>query len=64
MLGSLRATTTTTGLRVIASLLEGVYQTGKRITDAVMKTLQVEQHVLCPQWNSTIRPRVHGALTP
>jgi hypothetical protein len=64
MLGSLRHTTTTTGLRIIASLLEGVYQTGKRITDAVMKTLQVEQHVRCPQWNYTIRPRVHGALTP
>ena len=64
MLGYLRDTTTTTGLRVIASLLEGVYQTGKRITDAVMKTLQVEQHVVCPPWNYTIRPRVHGALTP
>jgi hypothetical protein len=64
MLGSLRNTTTTTGLRVIASLLEGVYHTGKRMTDAVMKTLPVEQHVLCPQWNYTIRPRVRGALTP
>ena len=63
MLGYLRATTTTTGLRVTASLLEGGYQTGTRIADAVMKTLQVDQHVVCPQWNDTIRPRVHGALT-
>ena len=64
MLGYMRDTTTITGLRVTANLIEGVYQTGKKVTDAVMKTLQVEYHALCPHWNYTIRPRLHGALAP
>ncbi len=61
MLGYLRDTTTTTGLRVTASLLEGVYETGKRVANAVMKTLHVEPHAVCPQWNYTIHPRGDGA---
>ena len=64
MLGYIRGTTTTTGLRVKASLLEGVYQTGKRVTTAVMNTLHVEPHAVCPRWNYTIRPRVASALAP
>jgi hypothetical protein len=63
MLGYLRDTTTTTGLTVTARLLEGIYQTGKKIADTVMKTLNVTHHAVCPQWNSTIRPRVEDALT-
>jgi Rhodopirellula transposase DDE domain len=63
-LGYIRDTTTTTGLRVMASLLEGVYQTGKRVTTAVMNTLHVEPHAVCPRWNYTIRPRVDSALAP
>jgi hypothetical protein len=64
MLGYIRDTTTTTGLRVTASLLEGVYQTGKRVTTAVMNMLDVEPHVVCPRWNYTIRPRVDSTLAP
>jgi hypothetical protein len=60
MLGYIRDTTTTTGLKVKASLLEGIYQTGKRVSDAVMKTLNLEHHAVCPQWNYTIRPRLDG----
>jgi Rhodopirellula transposase DDE domain len=62
MLGYLHDTTTTTGLQVTATLLEGIYQTGKKVTDAVMKTLEVAHHAICPQWNYTIRPRVGSAL--
>jgi Rhodopirellula transposase DDE domain len=62
-LGSLRDTTTTTGLGVTASPLEGVYQTGKRVADAVMQTLEVEHQAVCPQWNYTIHPRGASALT-
>jgi hypothetical protein len=51
MLGYLRDTTTTTGLQVTAQLLAGLYQTGKKVADAVMKTLNVEQHAVCPHWN-------------
>ena len=57
MLRYIRDTTTTTGLGVTASLLKGVYRTGKRVADAVMKTLSVEHHAVCPQWHSTIHPR-------
>ena len=62
MLGYLRDTTTTTGLQVTAQLLAGFYQTGKQVTDAVMKTLHMEPHAVCPHWNYTIRPRVDGPL--
>ena len=64
LLGYSRDTTTTTGLRVTGSLLEGVYQTGQRGANAAMKTLQVAPPVVCPRWNSTIRPRVDSALAP
>jgi hypothetical protein len=64
MLGYSRDPTTTTGLRVTGSLLEGVYQTGKRVAHAVMQTRHVEPHVLYPRWNDTIRPRVDSALAP
>jgi hypothetical protein len=62
MLGDIRDTTTATGLQVTASLVEGVYQTGKRVADAVMKTPGMEHHAVCPPWNSTIRPRTDGGL--
>jgi hypothetical protein len=62
MLGYVRDTTTTTGLKVKASLIEGTYQTGKKVSDAVMKTLNLEHHAVCPQWNYTIRPRLDKAL--
>ncbi len=62
MLGYIRDTTTTTGLKVKASLIEGIYQTGKRVSDTGMKTLNLEHHAVCPQWNYTIRPRLDGAF--
>jgi DDE family transposase len=64
MLGYIRDPTTTTGVRVTASLLEGVDQTGKRVTMAVMNPLQVEPHAVCPRWHYTIRLRVDSALAP
>jgi hypothetical protein len=64
MLGDLRNTTTTTGLRVTAHILAGVYQTGKRVADAVMNTLPVEPHAVCPQWHDTIHPRWDDAPAP
>jgi len=64
MLGSLRHTTTTTGRRVTARILAGVYQTGKRVADDVMHTLQVDHHAVCPQWHYTIHPRWDDAPAP
>jgi hypothetical protein len=62
MLGYIRDTTTATGLEVTTSLVEGVYQTGKRVADAVMKTPCMEHHAVCPPWKPTIRPCADGGL--
>lgn len=64
MLGLIRGTRTRTGLTVSAHLLEGVFETGKRVTDAVMKTLNITRHAICPQWNYTFRPRLGQASAP
>ena len=62
MLGYMGNTTTTTGLKVTASLIEGIYETGKKVSDAVMERLNLERHSICPQSNYTIRPRMDGAF--
>jgi hypothetical protein len=61
VLDYLRDTTTQAGLTVQASLVTQVYRTGLRVADAVMKTLNVQYHEVCPQWNYTIRPRSQPA---
>jgi hypothetical protein len=48
MLGHIRDTTTAMVLQVTASLVEGVYQTGKRVADAVMKTPCMEHYAVYP----------------
>jgi hypothetical protein len=58
MLGFIRATTTKAGLKVKAVLNEKVYAKGRRVSDAQMKTLNLERHEVCPEWNYTIRPRL------
>jgi len=60
MLACMRGTKTTTGLVVQAFLHEGVYKTGGTVSDAEMETLNIERHVICPNWNYTIRPRSGG----
>src|ERR1051326_1523759 len=57
MLGYIRGTTTSTGLTVQASLDEGVYRKGLKVTRADLMLLDVKQHEVCPQWNYTISPR-------
>ncbi|MGI0014741.1 MAG: ISAzo13 family transposase [Nitrososphaera sp.] len=61
MLGYIRHTVTTTGLRVKAFLFDGLYEIGKRVSDAEMKTLNLEHHPVCSNWNYTIRPRLDDA---
>jgi hypothetical protein len=61
MLGYIRGTTTTSGLRVDAFRQAGVYVTGQTVSDAEMQTLNLERHAVCPSWNYTIRPRTDGA---
>lgn len=62
MLGFMRATTTTTGLAVRAALHDGTYQTGERVSDAEMATLNLTKHDVCPTWNYTLRP--HESAVP
>jgi hypothetical protein len=57
MLGYLRGTMTETGLTVRATLHPDTYQTGERVSDAEMATLNLERHAVCPAWNYTLRPR-------
>jgi hypothetical protein len=62
LLGYLQGTTTETGLTVRAALHEGAYQTGERVSDAEMATLNLTRHAVCPPWNYTLRPR--STITP
>jgi hypothetical protein len=57
MLQYLNETKTQTGLRVQAHLVTETYAAGERVSDAVLATLQIQAHEVCPQWNYTIRPR-------
>lgn len=57
LLGFIRRTTTTTGLKVTATYFERTYQTGLKVTNAEFKTIQLTRPDVCPQWNYTIRPR-------
>lgn len=53
----LRATTTATGLRVVAHRVTQTYQKGIVVAAEVMAALNITHHGTCPQWNYTIRPR-------
>ena len=64
MLGLIRGTRTRTGLTVSAHRLDGLFETGKKVTAAVMKTLNMTRHAICPQWNYTFRPRLGQAPAP
>lgn len=53
----IRNTTTTTGLKVEAILVEPSSQTGLKVSDDEMASLALEKHDTCPNWNYTFRPR-------
>lgn len=61
MLACIRGTTTQTGLKVSAFLVEKVYDKGIKVAKDVMDCLNFERHVTCPNWNYTIRPRFASA---
>jgi DDE family transposase len=64
MLGLIRGTTPHTGLTVSAHLLEGIFETGNKVSATVLKTLNMPRHALCPQGNSTMHPRLGTPPTP
>lgn len=57
MLALIRGTATETGLKVEAFLVDKVYATGLKVADAVMNSLNIERHAVCPNWTYTLRPR-------
>jgi hypothetical protein len=57
MLGYIRSTTTTTGLKVEAELDEATYQKGEKFNKAEMERLSLKRHDICPSWNYTLSPR-------
>jgi hypothetical protein len=57
MLALIRGTVTQTGLQVEAFLVDKVYETGKKVSDVMMASLNIERPPTCPNWNYTIRPR-------
>jgi hypothetical protein len=60
MLACIRGTTTVTGLRVQAWLVDQVYEKGRAVSAAAMRDLNIQFAEVCPKWNYTIRPRLTG----
>jgi hypothetical protein len=58
MLATMRGTATQTGLKIKASLVKNLYQKGIKVSKAVMETLRIDLHAVCPKWNYTIKPRL------
>jgi hypothetical protein len=56
MLGYIRGTTTTTGLRVKAVLDENTYRKGQKITREDFAKVSLKPHPVCSTWNYTISP--------
>ena len=52
-----RTTRTTTGLRVTAALSRRHYDTGVKVSDTDMATLNIHSPKTLPQWNYTLLPR-------
>lgn len=57
MTSLIRGTTTTTGLKVDATVLESVFVKGRKVTKKLMGWLNLTRAEVCPQWNYTLRPR-------
>jgi hypothetical protein len=67
MLGYIRGTTTSTGLKVKAYLDENTYRKGQKVSREEMEGLNLKYHETCPKWNYTLRPRTGSSrkrITP
>jgi len=54
------ATTTKTGLKVECALDKRIYETGIKVSDAEMESLDITGDTFHPEWNYTIKPRRPG----
>jgi hypothetical protein len=57
MLGYIRDTTTETGLKVRAFLVDREYKKGIKVSDREMRSLNIVRRRVCPNWNYQIKPR-------
>jgi hypothetical protein len=60
MLGYIRGTATQTGLRVRAWLNEKIYPKKVKVSNAEMKSLNLERLPTCPNWSYIIQPQLHS----
>lgn len=54
----IRGTTTETGLKVTADIIDKSYKTGVKILPEQMDELNIVHGSICPQWNYTIKPQL------
>jgi hypothetical protein len=62
MLSLIRGTDNDAGLKVEAFLVDKVYEKGRKVSNEIMTSLNIERHSICPNWNYTIRP--HSTASP
>jgi hypothetical protein len=58
MLEYIRSTTTETGLKVKAFLLDRKYEKGIKVSGKEMAALNLHRRRVCPNWNYVIKPRL------
>jgi hypothetical protein len=58
MLSYIRGTQTEPGLRVQAQLVRKHYRTKVKVSNQAMKSIAIQRHHECPDWNYTIEPRL------
>ena len=56
MMALINRTKTEAGLKVKAVLMDGVYKTGIKVSEAAIEALHIMHHLICPLWNYTIAP--------
>ena len=57
MLCYIQATTTETGLKVKAFLIDRVYEKGIKVSKKELRSLNLQKRRVCPSWNYLIQPR-------
>lgn len=57
MLNYIRHTTTQTGLKVKAALVDRTFEKGRQVTQAERNALNLVRRPICPNWNYMLKPR-------
>jgi hypothetical protein len=57
MLNFIQGTTTQTGLKVRAFLVDLLFEKGRKVSSAARQALNLVRRPVCPIWNYIIRPQ-------